>query len=58
VHAGGAPSHAIAICDTPASERTVVRSEDPAVLEAMMREEYCGRVVRAAGARFSLDHAR
>jgi acetyl-CoA C-acetyltransferase len=50
VFVGGAPSHAIAICDTPAGRRTVVRSEDRALLEAMAREEFCGRVVRVAGA--------
>jgi acetyl-CoA C-acetyltransferase len=54
VHAGGAPSHAIAVCDTPAGERTVVRSDDPALLEAMMRAEFCGRTIRVAGARFTL----
>ncbi len=45
IFAGGRPSHAIAICDTPAGERTVVRSEDAALLAAMMREEFCGRPV-------------
>jgi acetyl-CoA C-acetyltransferase len=50
VFAGGVPSHAIAICDTPAGRRTVVRSEDRALLESMMREEFCGRVVQVAGA--------
>lgn len=48
VHAGGVPSHAVAICDTRGGERTVVRSEDPAVLDALMRHEFCGRVVRVA----------
>src|SRR5207244_13331423 len=52
VFVGGMPSHAIAICDTPAGRRTVVRSEDQALLEAMTREEFCGRVVRVAGAAF------
>jgi acetyl-CoA C-acetyltransferase len=46
VFAGAVPSHAIAICDTPAGERTVVRSEDGALLDRMMREEFCGRAVR------------
>jgi acetyl-CoA C-acetyltransferase len=41
-----APSHAIAICDTPGGARTVVRTEDTALLEAMIREEFCGRGVR------------
>ncbi len=46
VFQGAVPSHAIAICDTPADERTVVRSEDGALLEAMTREEFCGRRIR------------
>jgi acetyl-CoA C-acetyltransferase len=52
VFAGGAPSHAIAICDTPRGGRTVVRSEDRALLESMTTEEFCGRVVQVAGAAF------
>jgi len=48
VFAGGVPSHAIAICDTPAGRRTVVRSEDRALLESMTRNEFCGRVVQVA----------
>jgi acetyl-CoA C-acetyltransferase len=50
VFAGGVPSHAIAICDTPRGGRTVVRSEERALLESMTREEFCGRVVQVAGA--------
>ena len=54
VFSGALPSHAIAICDTPAAERTVVRSEDGGLLESMMREEFCGRVVQvSAGGSFS-----
>jgi acetyl-CoA C-acetyltransferase len=54
VFVGAVPSHAIAICDTPAGERTVVRSEDGRLLESMMREEFCGRVVQvSAGGGFS-----
>ena len=41
----GVPARAIAICDTPDGRRTVVRSEDRALLDAMMREEHCGRVL-------------
>src|SRR5439155_11881398 len=52
VFAGGVPSHAIAICDTPAGRRTVVRSEDHALLESMTKEEFCGRVVQVTGAAF------
>jgi len=50
VFVAGAPSHAVAICDTPAGRRTVVRSEDPALLDSMTRQEFCGRVVQVAGA--------
>jgi acetyl-CoA C-acetyltransferase len=49
VFAGGVPSHAIAICDTARGGRTVVRSEERALLESMTREEFCGRVVQVAG---------
>jgi acetyl-CoA C-acetyltransferase len=52
VFVGGVPSHAIGICDTPGGGRTVVRSEDQALLESMTREEFCGRVVQVAGAVF------
>jgi acetyl-CoA C-acetyltransferase len=38
-------SHGIAICDTPRGERTVVRTEDKALLESMTREEFCGQVI-------------
>jgi acetyl-CoA C-acetyltransferase len=47
-------SHAIAICDTPAGERTVARTEDKGLLAAMTREEFCGRVVEvSSGGHFS-----
>jgi len=52
VFAGGAPSHAVAICDTPAGARTVVRTEERVLIESMTREEFCGRVVQVAGAAF------
>jgi acetyl-CoA C-acetyltransferase len=42
------PSHAIAICDTPEGQRTVVRTEDKALLELMTREEFCGRVIEVS----------
>lgn len=49
------PTHAIAICDTAAGARTVVRSEERALLEAMMREEFCGRRVEVSrGGAFAL----
>lgn len=43
------PSHAIAVCDTPAGERTVVRTEDKALLQSMTREEFCGRTIEVSG---------
>ncbi len=42
------PSHAIAICDTPGGERTVVRTDDVALAERMTREEFVGRQVAVA----------
>lgn len=45
-----APSHAIAICDTADNARTVVRTEDKALLESMIRDEFCGRVVQISRA--------
>jgi acetyl-CoA C-acetyltransferase len=43
---GGEPARAVAICDTPEGTRTVVRSADRGLMEAMMREEFCAREVR------------
>ena len=55
VFQGGSPSHAIAICDLPDGARTVVRSQTSELLEAMMREEFCGRVIQVeASGGFSL----
>ena len=48
VFAGGLPSHAIAICDTPSGARTVVRSDEGALLDTMTREEFCGRAIEVA----------
>lgn len=44
----GEMSHGVAVCDTPAGERTVARSDDPALLDHMMRDEFVGRVVTVA----------
>ncbi|MFQ5503319.1 MAG: hypothetical protein ACE5F1_00810 [Planctomycetota bacterium] len=38
-------SHGIAICDTPDGERTVVKTDDKALLVRMTQREYCGRAV-------------
>jgi hypothetical protein len=45
VFQNAAPSHAIAVCDTRDGARTVVRSEDEALIQAMTREEFCGREI-------------
>lgn len=44
--AGENPSRAFAVCDIPGGARTVVTSEDRELMERMMREEFCGRVVQ------------
>jgi acetyl-CoA C-acetyltransferase len=51
VFVGGQASHSLAVCDTTAGKRTVVRSEDKELLASMMREEFCGRriLVRSDG---------
>ncbi len=55
VFAGGAPSHAIAICDLPDGARTVVRSTRPPLLSALMERECCGREIQVEdGGDFSL----
>lgn len=45
IYSGERRSHAIAICDTPDGSRTVARTEDETLLEAMTAEEHCGRTV-------------
>lgn len=40
------PTHAIAICDTATGKRTVARSDDGSLIEAMTRAEFVGRTVR------------
>ena len=48
VFVGENPSHGIAICDIPSGERTVATTEDTALLDRMMREEFCGRVIQVS----------
>ncbi len=48
IYQGARPSYAVAICDTPQGHRTVVRSDDAALLERMTQEEFCGRAVQVA----------
>ena len=45
-HKGGEPKRAIVACLTDDGRRTWGTVEDPAVLDAMMREEFCGRRAR------------
>ena len=45
VFRGNEPSHGLAICDTPGNKRTVVRTEERDLMDAMVREEFCGRRV-------------
>lgn len=48
-HRKGAPQRAIAACLTGDGARTWGVLDDPAVMEAMMREEFCGRRGRLDG---------
>ncbi|NNL66472.1 MAG: acetyl-CoA acetyltransferase [Myxococcales bacterium] len=48
LHEQGAPARAIAVCDLEGDARTVAFSTDAALMAAMMREEFCGRVVRVS----------
>jgi hypothetical protein len=41
--------------NTPDDRRAVVWSEDPAIMAAMEREEFCGRQVHCNGHEFSLE---
>jgi len=48
-HRKGRPERALAACLTDAGRRTWAVATDPALLEAMMREEHCGRRGRVDG---------
>jgi acetyl-CoA C-acetyltransferase len=48
-HRGGQPQIAFASCITPDGRRTWGTLQEPAVLTAMMREEFCGRSGRIDG---------
>lgn len=45
VHGREGPGWALAVCDLPRGSRCYARSEDPALLEALEREEWVGRPV-------------
>lgn len=50
------PMQAFAYCDTPTGARTVVKNTEPATLQALMQDEYCGRTVNVGADRlFSLQ---
>ena len=46
------PWRAVAVCDLPDGSRTVARSEDSAVVEAMQSDEFVGHPVTVAGREF------
>jgi acetyl-CoA C-acetyltransferase len=48
MYGAAGPSIAHIACRTPDDRRTWANCEDPAILEAMTREEFCGRPVRIA----------
>ena len=48
-HRKGEPHHAHAACLTDAGQRTWATVRDPAILAAMMREEFVGRRGRVDG---------
>lgn len=50
---GGEPARAIAACRTPDARRVWKTSTDPALLDAMPREELCGTAVRITGGGFA-----
>ena len=51
----GTPDAAIVLCRTPDDLRICARTTDPALLDAMTREELCGREARVeANGRFEL----
>lgn len=45
LYAGDTPARAVAVCDTPAGQRTIAASDDAALCAAMTNDEHCGRLV-------------
>ncbi|MBW2273521.1 MAG: acetyl-CoA acetyltransferase [Deltaproteobacteria bacterium] len=43
---GDASPRGTAVCDLPDGRRTVANTDDPALMEAMVSEEFCGRTVQ------------
>ncbi len=56
IYESGSPVRAVAMIDLPDGRRAVAWSDDAPLMDAMQREEYCGRPVRCSGTRF--DAAR
>jgi len=51
----GEPQRAVAMVDTAEGQRAVVWSEVPELMQAMEREEFCGRTVQCSGQQFALE---
>ena len=54
LYQGAQPQRAVAVLEVPGGAHTVAFNEDPAVMEAMQLEEYCGRSVTVEDNRFTL----
>jgi acetyl-CoA C-acetyltransferase len=54
LYQGEAPWRAVAVCDLPGGRRTVVFSEEAAVIAAMLIDEFVGRAVQVFGGKFTL----
>ncbi len=54
IYDGFEPAIAHCACLTPNGERTWVNSEDPELLEAMTRDEFCGRAARISAGRINV----
>ncbi len=53
LYQGDVPSRAIVIADTPQGQRVVAFSEDAAIMQAMMADEWCGKPISVKGNIFS-----
>jgi hypothetical protein len=51
---GAAPERALLLCQLEDGRRTLCDSTDPAVMDALMWEEGCGRLARIASGRIDL----
>lgn len=54
VYQGAAPERAVLLCQLEDGRRTLCDSTDPALMDALMREEGCGRPVRIAAGQIDL----